>query len=156
MIPLLPRDERPYPIELSENHRRSVSITLQLVDKTLCQWDDWTNGQVRSGVKYCERDTFSATQRNELRNKIAKIRQLVTRMRADLQLEAAVIATSQSILGQSALLWEMLIELNGASLQGYGKVSEELARYLNPIGEQLGSEMNEISRLFSQPTSVAI
>lgn len=145
----------PSPIELSENHRRSVSITLQLVDKTLSQWDDWTNGHVRSGVMYSEQDTFSATQKNELRNKIATVRQLMARMRTDLQLEAAVIAPSQSIVGQSALLWEMLIELNGGSLQGYGKVPEELARYLNPIGEQLAAEMNEISRLFSQPTIVA-
>ena len=32
-------------IELSENHRRSISITLQLVDQALCEWDDWTNGR---------------------------------------------------------------------------------------------------------------
>ncbi len=27
-------------IELSENHRGSISITLQLVDQALCEWDD--------------------------------------------------------------------------------------------------------------------
>jgi hypothetical protein len=143
----------PSPIELSENHRRSVSITLQLVDKTLCQWDDWTNGHVRSGVMYSEQDTFSAAQKDELRNKIAKIRQLMTRMHTDLRLEAAAPATSQSIVGQSALLWEMLVELNSHSLGGYGKVSGQLATYLDPIGTKLAEEVNEIARLFSQPAS---
>jgi hypothetical protein len=26
-------------MELSDNHRRSISIVLQLVDKALCEWD---------------------------------------------------------------------------------------------------------------------
>jgi exopolyphosphatase/pppGpp-phosphohydrolase len=142
-------------MELSENHRRSVSITLQLVDQALCEWDDWTKGQVRSGMMYRQQDTFSPTQKDELHNKITKIRQLIARLRDDLRLEARVVGTSQSIIGQAALLWEMLLELDSRSLQGYGKVSEELARYLDPIANQLAAEMNEISRLFSQPTSAA-
>jgi hypothetical protein len=57
-------------IELSENHHRSISITLQLVDKALCEWDDWTKGKLRVGVMYRQSDTFSPEQKNELRNKI--------------------------------------------------------------------------------------
>ncbi|HEX7531132.1 MAG TPA: hypothetical protein VF333_08305 [Pyrinomonadaceae bacterium] len=47
----------------------------------------------------------------------------------------------------------MLAELNSHSLEGYGRVPEELANYLDPIGEQLAAEMNEISFLFSRPSS---
>jgi hypothetical protein len=106
-------------------------------------------------MMYRQQDTFSPTQKDELHNKITKIRQLIARLRDDLRLEARVVGTSQSIIGQAALLWEMLLELDSRSLQGYGKVSEELARYLDPIANQLAAEMNEISRLFSQPTSAA-
>jgi hypothetical protein len=143
------------PIELNANHRRSVSITLQLVDKALCEWDDWTKGHVQSGVMYRQQDTISPTQKNELRSKIAKIRQLIARLRDDLQLQSSVIETSQPIVGQASVLWEMLIDLESRSLQAYGKVPEELARYLDPIAKQLAAEMNEISRLFSRPTSDA-
>ena len=142
-------------IELSENHRRSISITLQLVDKALCEWDDWTKGHLRSGVMYREQDTFSSAQKNDLRDKIVKIRRLIVRLRDELQLEPSVVATSQPLVGHASVLWEMLIDLNSRSLQAYGKVPDELAQYLDPVGEQLAAEMNDISRLFSQPTSAA-
>jgi hypothetical protein len=140
-------------IKLSENHRRSISITLQLVDKALCEWDDWTKGKLRVGVMYYQRDTFSPEQKNELRNKIDRIRQLMTQMRNDLQLKTGVIDTAHSMLGQAGVLWEMLAELNGRALQRGGKVPGELTHYLDPIGEQLAAEMNEIARLFSKPIS---
>jgi len=143
-------------IELSANHRRSISITLQLVDKALCEWDDWSKAHVQTGVMYRQHDTFSPAQKNELHLRIAKMRQAITRLRDDLALEVRILPTSQSMVGQAAVLWEMLIDLNSRSLRGYGKVPENLAQYLDPIAEQLAAEMNEISRLFSQPTSVAI
>ena len=141
--------------ELSDNHRRSISVTLQLVDKALCEWDDWANGRVPSGIMYSQRDTFSPTQKNELRNRIASIRQLIVRLRDDLRLNANVVATSQLIVGQAAVLWEMLTDLNSRGLKGYGKVPQDLAPYLDPIGEKLCDEMNAIARLFSQPGSGA-
>jgi hypothetical protein len=140
-------------IELSENHRRSISITLQLVDKALCEWEDWANGRVRSGIMYCEKDTFSSTQKSEMRNRIARIRDSLMRLRDDLQLLTNPVATSQSIIGQAAVLWEMLTELNDRGLQGYGKAAKDLAPYLNPIGETLCEEMNAIAHLFSQASS---
>lgn len=143
-------------IELSENHRRSISITLQLVDQALCEWDDWANGKLRSGVMYRQVDTLSLTQKRELRDKIGKVRQLMVRLRDDLGLEPKNIPVSQFIIGHASLLWEMLTELNSRGLQAYGKVPEELTRYVDPIGEQLAAEMNETARLFSKPITGAI
>jgi hypothetical protein len=144
------------PIELSENHRRSISITLQLVDKALCEWDDWVNGRMRCGVMYREQDTFSPTQKDRLRDKIVAIRDLLVRLRDDLQLEPKVAPTSQAIVGHASVLWEMLAELNSRALQAYGKVPDNLDHYLDPIGEQLAAEMNEIARLFSKSITGAI
>jgi len=91
----------PPPVKLNENHRRSISITLQLVDKALCEWDNWAKGQVQSGVMYRQQDTFSPAQKDALRSKIANIRQLMLQLRDDLQLEASVVATAQTIVGQA-------------------------------------------------------
>jgi hypothetical protein len=137
-------------IELSENHRRSVSITLQLVDQALCEWDDWANGRLRSGVMYRQLDTLSAVQKRALQNKVAELRQLILRLRNDLGLEAKDVATSQFIIGHASVLWEMVTELNGRALQAYGEVPEELGRYLDPIGERMAKEINSIASLFSQ------
>jgi hypothetical protein len=140
-------------IELSENHRRSISITLQLVDKALCEWNDWANGHLRSGVMYREEDSFSPTEKIKLREKIAAIRELLVRLRDDLQLKPQVAPTSQSIVGHASVLWEMLTDLNSRGLKGHGKTPDSLAPYLDPIGEVLCEEINAIARLFSQPTS---
>jgi hypothetical protein len=137
-------------IELSENHRRSVSITLQLVDQALCEWDDWANGRLRSGVMYRQLDTLSAVQKRALQNKVAELRHLLLRLRNDLGLEAKDVATSQFIIGHASILWEMVTELNGRALQAYGEVPEELGRYLDPIGERMSREINSIAGLFSQ------
>ena len=142
-------------IELSDNHRRSISIVLQLVDKALCEWDAWIDRPPQAGVMYQQRDTLSQTQKKRLRQKSSMVRQLILRLRDDLQLEPSRPASSQMIVGQATVLWEMLAELNSRSLQGYGAVPEELARYLDPIGEKLATEMKEIPRLFSRPRAAA-
>jgi len=143
-------------IELSEHHRRSISIILQLLDEALCEWNDWSEGKVKSGVMYRESDTLSDPQKKQLREKIGMIRQLIMRVRSDLGLQPKNVATSQSIAGHTSLLWEMLTEFNSRGLSGYGRVPEELGRYLDPIGEQLAAEMNEITSLFSKPTTTPI
>ncbi len=104
-------------IELSENHRRSISITLQLVDQALCEWDDWANGRVQSGIMYRQLDTLSPAQKHQLQKQITKVRELVVRLRDDLGLEPKNIATSHLIIGQTSLLWEMLTELSSRGLQ---------------------------------------
>jgi hypothetical protein len=140
-------------IKLSENHRRSISITLQLVDQALCEWDDWANGRLRSGIMYQQMDTLSAIQKQQLKNKIVNVRQLIMRLRDDLSLKPKNVLTSQFIIGHASLLWEMLSELNGRGLQAYGKVPEELSAYLDPIGEKLAQGINAIARTFSQSTA---
>ena len=136
--------------ELSENHKRSISVSLHLLDKTLCQWEQWMSGPLPPGVMYQQRDTLSAAEKEELRARIAKLRELIVHMRDDLKLTPERPSTAQLIVGQSTILWEMLAELNSSSLHGYGAVSPQLAAYLDPLGESLTQQMSEISRLFSQ------
>ena len=140
-------------IELSENHRRSISITLQLVDKALCEWSDWCDGRVQSGVLFREEDTLSDSQKTELRNQIAAIRQLMLRLRDDLSLSVKTIFTARSVATHSSLLWEMLTELNSRQLQAFGWVPENLGRYLDPVGQQLTQQMNAITALLSETHS---
>ena len=139
-------------IDLSENHRRSISVTLQLVDQALCEWAEWCYGKVRAGTLYQQLDTLSETQKGDLREKIGTIRKLMTTLHDDLDLRSKDVPTSSAIAGHASLLWEMLTELNSRGLQAYGKVSDELARYIDPIGEQPTTEMNEITHLFSKPS----
>lgn len=137
-------------LQVSANHRRSISSVLQLVDKALCEWDAWIDRPPQPAVMYQQRDTLSVPQKKRLRQKISIVRELILQIREDLHLEPSRPAASQLVVGQATVLWEMLAELNGRSLQGYGQVPEELVRYLDPIGEKLTAEMSEISLMFSR------
>lgn len=139
-------------IELRENHKRSISVSLHLLDKGLCEWEQWMSGQVPSGVMYQPQDTLSAAGKKELRTRISKIRESIVCLRDDLKLAPARPRTTNLIVGQATVLWEMLAELNSSSLHGYGTVSSQLAAYIDPVGESLTRQMHEISALFSRPT----
>ena len=121
------------PEALTDNHKRSISVSLQLLDKGLCEWEQWTRGHIPTGVMYEQRDNLSSAQKVQLQERIARVREIILRLRYDLKLEPARPGIAELIIGQATVLWEMLTELNSASLRGYGEVSEELMRYLDPI-----------------------
>jgi hypothetical protein len=135
---------------LDPNHRRSISVSLRLLDKALCEWERWARGEVASGVLYQQKDTLTSAEKKQLQLRIANQRQLIAQLQRDLDLEPEIISTSQLITGQANVLWEMLAELNSQSLAGYGKVPDGLANYLDPIGEELTIQMYQISTLFSR------
>jgi hypothetical protein len=81
---------------LNDNHRRSLSIILQLIDETLCRWDEWSRGHVRSGVMYCEQDSFRAAQKAEMVSRIVALREVIERLRRDLELDVKMVRTSES------------------------------------------------------------
>jgi hypothetical protein len=137
-------------LQLSANHRRSISSVLQLVDKALGEWSGWIDAPPEAGVMYEQRDTLSLPQKKALRQRMTKTRAMILEMRDDLQLEPGKPAASRLIVGQATILWEMLAELNARSLQGYGEVPAALADYINPRGEALAAEMSEISLMFSK------
>ena len=141
------------PSEISENHRRSISISLQLLDKQICQWEEWIDGHIAPGVMYQQQDSLSASRKIELRRRIAEIREVIVQLRDDLKLEPQRLNTAQVMVGQATVLWEMLAELNSYSLRGYGEVPMELAHYIDPLGQVLTQQMHDIARLFSQPTA---
>ncbi len=105
---------------------------------------------------YQQRDTLSATEKKELQTRINNVREIIMRLRDDLNLEPTRPSIAQLIAGQATVLWEMLAELNSSSLRGYGTVSPQLAAYLDPLGESLTQQMHEVSRLFSQASSAAL
>jgi len=136
--------------QVNENHRRSLSITLQLIDQTLCRWDEWAHGRLSAGVMYAERDSISPAQKTRLLGRIATIRGIITRLRDDLQLSPKLVWTSEPMVAQAASLWEMSLDVTSHALQGYGEISPQLRNYLDPIIEHLANEFQAIGRTFSR------
>jgi hypothetical protein len=142
-------------MQISDNHRRSISASLHLLDKDLCQWEQWLERPPAPGVMYQQRDNLSPPEKKEMRRRIRELRAEIARVRDELKLEPAQPSTASLITGQANILWEMLAELNRGSLRGYGTVAPELAEYLDPIGESLARQMYAISRLLSGSKTAA-
>ena len=99
---------------------------------------------------YQQQDTLSVTQKKRLRQKSSMVRQLILRLRDDLQLEPTRPASSRMVAGPVHHPLGNAGRAQQPFLEGYGQVPEELAHYLDPIGEKLTAEMNEISLMFSR------
>ncbi len=140
-------------LRLSDNHRRSISVSLHLLDKELCQWEQWLEGHLAPGPMYQQQNNLSGKEKTDLRDRITALREVMARLCADLGLAPNKPGTAQLIVGQATILWEMLAELNSSSLRGYGEVPPELARYLDPLGQSLTQQMHAITALFSGPTA---
>ncbi|MFN2622920.1 MAG: hypothetical protein ABR611_08760 [Chthoniobacterales bacterium] len=140
-------------LSFGENHLRTIMISLRFLDKNLCEWERWARGEVPGGAMYQPRDTLSADQKKKLLTEIAEARRLIARVRDDLKLVPETAASSRLIVGQATILWEMLAELNSRSLGAYGAVSQEIADYIDPVGDQLTEAMKRVSALLSRPTA---
>lgn len=94
------------PEALTDNHKRSISVSLQLLDKGLCEWELWIGGPPASGVMYEQRDNLSPAQKVQLQQRIARVREIILRLRYDLKLEPARPGIAELIIGQATVLWK--------------------------------------------------
>ncbi|HEY2799570.1 MAG TPA: hypothetical protein VGI85_03185 [Chthoniobacterales bacterium] len=135
---------------IGANHKRTISISLHLVDQRLCEWEQRLEGHLEKGVMYQLQDDIAPAQRKELRRRIAETRERLDSLRKKLGLEPARPSLARMIVGQATILWEMLAELNSSGLRGYGTVPASLAKTIDPAGEALVEELSGIVRLMSQ------
>jgi len=124
-------------IEIGPNHRRGISTTLTFLDEALCEFEEWARGRQRGSVLYRERNTLSAEQRRALLAEIGRVRRLLREVQDRLGLVATTQDATQAIWGRGSALREHIIELEAGHLRRYGKVSPELAAFLDPRVEDL-------------------
>jgi len=123
--------------EVRETHKRGISITLAILDETLCEVEQWANGREIRSVFYTERNTLSGWQRQEMLFEIAQMRSLLQELRGTLGLEPTVQDVGAAIRGKCAGLWEHIVELKAKYLTRYGDVPAGLGDYLDPRAERL-------------------
>jgi hypothetical protein len=121
----------------SEPHKRGISITLSILDETLCEVEQWANGREVQSVLYRERNVLSSRQKQEILAEIAQMRSLLQELQEALGLEPTVQDAGAAIRGKCAGLWEHIVELKAKYLTRYGDVPACLGDYLDPRAERL-------------------
>jgi hypothetical protein len=135
---------------MSENHIRGISTTLSLLDKALCEFEQWANGHEVRSVLYEIRNTLSEAQRRLIATEVAEMKSLLQQIRSMLSLEASMRYADKIILGSCSVLWVSLAELDGRHLKRYGEVPPGLSEYLEPLVGALNEHLKKIGEIVSR------
>lgn len=139
---------------VGEPHKRGISVTLTLLDETLCKVEQWANGSQIKSVFYREHNSLSRVQRDTILAEIAEIRALLSELQETLRLEPAVEDVTSAIRSNCMALWEHVVELKGKYLRRYGEVPAEIEQYLDPRTDRLiQGIVNILDALKQQGTS---
>jgi len=134
-------------MRLGENFKRGIETTLVVLDKALCEFEEWAKGREQRSMFYSERNTFSPAQRDEILSEVAAMREMLRELQDDLGLEGRVRGGANIIWGKCAVLAVNLEELKGKHLARYGEPPRGLVEYLDPRIKRLIASINHIFRL---------
>ena len=131
---------------ISDNHRRSISITLGLLDETLCRFQSWAEGTHGQGVLYRQQDDLTHSQREKVLREIAAVRRLLGELKDSLALEPTTQDLAGAIWSESLGHLEALVELGSKYLRRYGETPAGFAEYFDPRIEAIIGHMVRIAR----------
>lgn len=130
---------------MGESHIRGISVTLSLLDKALCEFDDWAKGNAVRSVLYEVRNGLSSEQCQGISQLVSEMQSILREISAALSLEGTVRSVDRKILGSCSVLWVSLAELEGRNLRRYGEVPAGLAEYLDPRTASLNHKLRQIT-----------
>ena len=140
---------------LNENHKRSISVTLCLLDEMLCEFEEQARGRQWRSAFYEERNDLSRQQRKELLSVISRMRGVMEEVKKTLGLAMRVQGVSRGIWGRSMSFWENLVETQSRHLRRYGEMPDGFGAYLDPRMDDLIGHLNEIGRIAGRKLGVA-
>jgi hypothetical protein len=134
-------------IPLSENHRRGIVAALLLLDRMLCEVEQYAQGREVHSVFYVEHNALAPDQRTSLLAEIAPMRDLLRELKDSLGLKTETEDVGRKIWGECSTFWEVLVETKSRFLKRYGPPPEGLAEYLDPRIDALIGHLRTLTAL---------
>jgi hypothetical protein len=138
---------RPLPPSLSDNHRRTLSTTLSMLDEMLCDFEERSRDADREAILFRRTNTLMPAELQVIDDEAARMRALLRELREDLHLTGAVRDVRTSIRSRAFVFWENLHDLETRRLKAYGDVPDGLAEYLDPRLRELNLHLMRIAEL---------
>ncbi|MBN2132734.1 MAG: hypothetical protein JW741_24755 [Sedimentisphaerales bacterium] len=123
---------RPKADAISDNHRRSISNTLGLLDERLCRFERWAKGLTAEAPLYRERDDLDESQKQAILAQIFAARATLGHMREEFGLDQQQASITKLIASQCDWFWEFLVQLESKQLNRYGEVPAGFAACFDP------------------------
>ena len=139
---------QPFLDEVSNNHRRILSVRLRLLEEGCFKLLDLFRPETHS---LSQRPALPGEKANEMRALSAQLQARMAGMKADLHLEPAQLDPQRVARALVSAMYVGIEELYPEYLKGYGEVPEVLASYLtSSVGEMLAI-MKKINRALERP-----
>jgi hypothetical protein len=132
---------------MSENHIRGISVTLSLLDKRLCEFEEWAKGKEVHSVLYEVLNPLSSEQGRAISELVTEMQSILAEISGMLHLEGTVRSVDKMISGSCSVLWVSLSELESRHLRRYGELPSGLAEYIDPKTALLVEKLRKISNI---------
>ncbi len=139
--------------EFTDTHRRKLSVTMLLLDKTLCRYRRWAQGGYESSLLYSEQNDLLPQQREAIQNISENILKLISDIKSKFELEADAQSIRRNIIGSNAWLRTILLDLESKRMKGGGVVPPEIAEYLDDKIGTLAGLIDNMSNSIRQESS---
>jgi hypothetical protein len=130
---------------MSENHIRAISTALSLLDKALCEFRYWAEGNEIRSVLHEIRNPLSPEQRQGISQLVEEMMTILDEIRETLDLEKSVRSADKTIVSSCSILWVSLTEIEGRYLGRYGEIPSGLAEILDPKLAVLTKKLRDIA-----------
>ncbi|MCX7919229.1 MAG: hypothetical protein N3A72_06410 [bacterium] len=132
-------------MSLNENQKRSVRVTLLLLEKSLDEIDRLLREKGHVGILYRIHQTIPEEQSKIIGKAVRQIREEIKMVKDTFHLEVAQEDIRNKLRGILGIDWENLEDIKSDKLRGYGKVEPILRNTLDPhIDRIIRLIMNDI------------
>jgi hypothetical protein len=130
-------------IELSDNHRRVISVILRLIEKDLDYIEQLLNDP-KSGITYKVEKDIEIIDIGEKKEIIRKIRDVISNVYSKYDLYKEIQTQTRIISAKKIHLWEILIDSDAKNLNKYGEFDLRHAENYNTSIQNLIRLIEEI------------
>ena len=128
--------------KLPENHLRSISSKMYLIEKSIIETEDLLRRKSSSSCFEIVNDL----QENEIEfvlEKISALKSLVEKLALKYDLKKNISYTSRVLEAKNSKIWEILGDSYSRRLKGYGKLSDK-------ITDELDSDLSSMMEIIEQ------
>jgi hypothetical protein len=132
---------------LNPDQRRSLAITLSVLEEMLYEIERTLSGGGYSGVLFELRDDLPSQVKGEILKRISLVREKIGSMAEEFALEKRKNEASRDFMGKLAYAWEILEGTKARHQRGHGAVAEGLAETLDPQLDDILFLVNQMQNL---------
>ncbi|MHB1461091.1 MAG: hypothetical protein ACYC1M_07420 [Armatimonadota bacterium] len=133
--------------EMTDQHRRGISVTLVMLDQNLCRIARWAEGREAQSVMFEERNELRPDQRVQLLEQVAELRAKIAQIKECCGLKEEAASVVNSIFTICFGLRDDLVDLEPTFMRRYGELSTELAEFLDGASKEILQKMDGLASI---------